>query len=138
MANRLQEQIAVSDYAVALPFQATNVPDANTTANSVEPTSPDYVAQYNGCMIGLSGRHNAALVSGTITWKPTINGTAVSGLAIVTDSSNQQAVANAAADVISFKRGDRIGLGMTKSGTVSPTTSDFAAHLTVLYEDVGL
>jgi hypothetical protein len=138
MANRLQEQIAVSDYLMPLPFQATDVPDGSVTAKAVQAASDEYVMNYNGCVMGASVRHNADLTGGTITWQVTINGVAQTALSLVTDDTHQQAYGNLAADVITFKAGDRVGLGATKSGTVAPTTTDVAALVNVLYEDVGL
>lgn len=138
MANRLQEQIAVSDYLAYLPFQATNVPDGSVTAKAVEPASNEYVMLHDGCILGASVRHNADLTGGTITWQVTINGVAKTALSLVTDDTHQQAYGTVAADVIPFKAGDLIGLGATKSGTVAPTTTDVAALVEILVEGVGL
>lgn len=136
MPSGPNEQISTSIQGRSLPFQATNVGDANTTANTVEPTSPSYVAAFDGCIIALTARHNAALSTGSQAWSPTINGTAKTALTATIDSSNQKAVAKVAADVIPFKAGDLLGVGSTKTGTVSPTTTDAAFLLEILYDGV--
>lgn len=137
MSNLLQEQIAVSDYAMPLPFQATNIGDADGTAKAVEPSSNEYVMPCDGYIIGGSVRQNAALSTGSLAWSPTVNGTAKTALTLTTDATHQQAYKNVGA-MIPFKAGDRIGLGWVKTGTVSATTTDAAALLFIVLRDVPL
>lgn len=121
---------------VALVFGATNVPDAAGNAFASEPTSLEYVMPWDGSVVAISVAHNAALVGGTITWQPTINGTGNTVMTAVTDSSNQRARNKTNVGKVPFKAGDRIGISWTKTGTVSPTTSDVAALLFVEYDEV--
>lgn len=138
MGNLLQENIAVTYYLTALPFQAANVPDDVGNATTLNADSDEYVATRAGSIVGLSVRHNADLTGGVITWRPTINGTGNTGLTAVTDDDVQQDYATADANVIPFAAGDRLGVDWTKTGTVAPTTTDVAITLEVLYHDVQL
>lgn len=138
MGNRMQFLGGSTTVVVPLPFVATNVPDANTTAKTVEPSSDDYVAPWAGSIVAISARHNADLSGGVITWTPTIAGTAKTALSIITDDTNQQAYARIPAGVIPFAAGDRLGAAMTKTGTVAPTTTDVALTLYVAYDGVDL
>lgn len=125
------EDISVRGYVVPLSFQITNAPDANTEGNTVEATSPTYVIPFAGSIVGISVRHNGALSTGTLTFRPTINGTENTTLTAVTSSSAQQAYSRARLGTVNFTAGQRIGAGFTKSGTVSPTTTDVVITLWV-------
>ncbi|MBZ0281024.1 MAG: hypothetical protein K8L97_09800 [Anaerolineae bacterium] len=134
MGNLQQDAIAAKHNLIALPFQAPNIPDANVTAVTIQIDNPDYLMPTGGSVVGLSARHNADLTGGVITWTPTINGVAASGLAAVTDDTNQQAYAKQAARVVNFKAGDRLGVLGSKTGTVAPTTTDAVLVLLVLLD----
>lgn len=138
MPNVIQEDIAVTRYLVPLVFQATDIPDAAGTASGIEPTTPEYAMPFRGSVVGISVRHNAALVGGTLTWRPTINGTANTGITTTTSSSAQGNQATKAANLVNFVKGARLGVDWTKSGTVNPTTTDATIVLWVLLEEVGL
>jgi hypothetical protein len=138
MGNVTQENVASKYLPVALPFQATDVPDAAGNMTTVQVGSNDYVAPYAGSIIAISVRHNADLTGGTITWRPTIGGTADTVMTVVTDDTNQQAYASVDARRIPFAAGARLGIDWTKTGTVAPTTTDVAGLLLVLFEDVEL
>lgn len=138
MANKLQENIAVTDYVVALPFYATNVPDSPGNMLAVEPASNEYVMPYAGSIVAMSIRHNADLSGGTITWRPTINGIANTVMTVLTDDTNQQARKSIDSRRVVFAAGARLGIDWTKSGTVAPTTTDVVGTLWVLVEGVGL
>ena len=133
-----QEQIAVTKYVVPLVFQATDVPDAAGSAGTVQADSSDYVMPFAGSIIGISVRHNAALTGGTLTWRPTLDGTADTTMTVDTDSSSQQAYANQKGRQVSFDAGARLGVDWTKSGTVAPTTTDATITLFVLLEDIRM
>jgi len=138
MGNLMQERGGVTHYVVPLVFQSSNVPDSAGNAGTVEPASNDYVMPFAGSIVGLSVRHNADLTGGTITWRPTIGGTADTTLTVVTDDTNQQAYASQAAEVVKFAAGARLGIDWTKTGTVAPTTTDVTAILFVVLDDVEL
>ena len=138
MSKAVQEQISVTDYLVPLVFQATNIPDAAGTANGVEPTTTEYVMPWAGSVVGISAGLNAALSGGTLTFRPTINGTANTGLTVALSGSAQRASANKPADTVNFSAGQRLGVDWTKSGTVNPTTTDGIIILWVLMTGVKL
>lgn len=133
----LQEHIGTTIQAESLPFAVTDLADANGSA-IVAGGGDAFVALYAGSIIGASVRHNADLTGGTITWKPTVNGTAKNGLTIVTDDTHQQAYDTCDVYTINFAAGDYIGLAYTKSGTVAPTTTDVAALVRIVYHHVDM
>lgn len=133
-----QEQIAITTYLVPLVFQAVDVPDAAGNAKTVESGSNDYVMPWAGSIVGMSVRHNADLTGGTITWRPTIGGTANATMTCTTDDTNQQDYAVTEGRAVPFTAGARIGVDWTKSGTVAPTTTDAAIVLFVLLEGISL
>lgn len=134
----MQENIAITLPMVVLAFQASNVPDAAGNAKAVEPASNDYVMPWRGSIVGMSVRSNADYSGGVLTFRPTINGTANTGLTAVMDDTNQQAYSRKDARIINFAAGDRLGVDWVKSGTVAPTTTDVVITLFVLLEDVQL
>ena len=132
-----QDAISTRNNCVWLPFQLVNVPDAN--GNMIAFTS-DNVEHgpfpFAGSIIGIGVRHNADLTGGVITWTPTINGVAATGLAIVTDDLAQQAIKNIQAELVNFAAGARLGIAFTKSGTVAPATTDAIGGLLVLFRNM--
>lgn len=127
----MQENVAITENVIFLPFGAANVPDADGTAKAAEVNSNDYVMNFAGSIIGLAVRHNADLTGGVITWNPTIDGTANTTLGVVTDDTNQQAYKNIQSQRIQFAAGARLGVAWTKTGTVAPTTTDVSIGLLV-------
>lgn len=134
----MQSRGGVNGQHEAWAFGVTNLANANGSAFATEPSSPAYVALHAGSIIGLSVRHNADLTGGTITWKPTVNGTAKTGLTVVTDDTHQQDYDSCQSSVINFAAGDYIGVAYTKSGTVAPETTDIAALLRIVYHNVDM
>lgn len=134
----MQENIAILSNVIFLPFQVVNLGDANGNAVTPNVDSAEYPPlPWGGSIIGLSARHNALLGgTSTITWTPTVDGTPVSGLSIVTSNSIQQAVKNIAAGKVNFGAGKRLGLAYTKTGTVTPTTTDVLAGMWVLLNNM--
>lgn len=137
MGNLLQEDIGITHNCFLLPFQATNIADADLTAKGIEPSSNEYVMPSDGYIFAGSVRHNAALSTGSLAWSPTVNGVSKTALTMNTDATHQQAYQNIGAK-IPFKAGDRIGLGATKTGTISATTTDAVASLFVVLTKVNL
>lgn len=138
MPRSVQERISVTDYLVPLVFQATNIPDAAGTANAVEPTTPSYVMPFAGSIVAISAGLNGALSTGTVTFRPTINGTANTSLTTAVANGTQRSRATKPADAVNFTAGQYLGVDWTKSGTVSPTTADATIVLWVLVNEVNL
>lgn len=132
----MKEQISITQPFVALPFGATNVPDAAGNAFASEPTSLEYVMPWAGSIVGISVAHNAVLSTGTITWQPTIDGTPNTVMQAVTDSSNQRKTNKVNEGKVPFTAGQRLGISWTKTGTVAPTTTDVALILWVQLDEV--
>lgn len=138
MPGVLQEQIAVTMPQLILPFQATNVGDADITMKAVEPTSNEYRMTRAGWIVGISVQHNADLTGGVQVWSPTVNGTAKTALSATTDDTHQGATAVCQAGDIPFAAGDLIGIKSVHTTTVAPTTTDVAAYLDIVYADARL
>lgn len=138
MGKAVQEQISITDYLVPLVFQATNIPDATGNANTIEPTTTEYVMPFAGCVVGISASGNALLSTGTLTFNPSVNGVANTGLGVTLTNAVQRASATKLADAINFSAGQRLGVPWTKTGTISPTTTDANIVLWVLVEGVKL
>ncbi len=133
----LQESIAIKNNVLSLPFQAANVPDAAGSMITLNADNTEYPPMtHAGSIIGLSVRHNADLSGGVITWTPTVNGTPVTGISVVTDDTHQQAYISIRSEAVRFAAGDRLGIAWTKTGTVAPTTTDVVAQLIVLSQDM--
>lgn len=138
MPNILQEDIAIVKPSHLLLFQATDLADADTTAATVEPTTTAYKMSRDGWIVGVSVYLNADITTGSKSWSPTVNGTAKTALAAVTDDTNQGATANINAGVIPFVRGDLIGLKGTNTPTFAPTTADAVGYLEIVFADARL
>lgn len=94
----------------------------------------NYVADGAGYLIGHTGSLSAARVAGTLTLKPTINGSelAQTGLNLLVDAGTPQypraTVAYAAHAAYAIAAGDRIGVNMASS-SLSPTASNISCVL---------
>ena len=131
-----QETIATKHNVVALPFAQVDVPDAAGVYDTLSGASGAYVMPWDGFVVGMSVRHNADLSGGVITHRVLVNGTANTAYTLTTDDTNQQAYRSLPEGAIPFKKGDRLGLDFTKTGTVAPTTTDVDALLLVLLKDM--
>jgi len=125
------------------PYFGTNIADASGTLSSqwmgtlTEANPTEWIAPYNGSVIGATGLLNGSLSTGSLALFPTVNGVAQTAVTGATLSSTAQSIAaTQPAQGVKFAAGDKLGLGYTKSGTVSPTTLDGTFLLVVLYEGV--
>lgn len=132
-----QDAISARNNLLWLPLQAVNVPDANGNMIAFSSDNAEHgPLPYAGSIIGIGVRHNADLTGGVITWTPTINGVAASGLAVVTEDTVQSIWKAIQADVVNFAAGSRLGIAWTKTGTVAPTTTDVIGGLLVLLKNM--
>jgi len=138
MGNRLQEQIAITDYLVPLHFGATNIGDAAGTAVAYPSDTAEYIMPWSGSVVGISAASNADYTGGVLTFNPTVNGTANTGLAAVLEDTVQRDTGVINSDIVNFTAGQRLGVKWTKSGTVAPTTTDVSLVLWVLVTGVSL
>jgi len=132
MASRLIEQIGVSDNIITLFFTATNIPDAAGTAVAIEAASTEYIMPWEGAVVGMGVVSNTDLTGGTLTFNPTINGTADTSLGATLSDTVQQLAARVEADKVPFTVNQRLGVKWTKTGTVAPLTCDVTIVLYVL------
>lgn len=134
MGNQLQEPIAITNNVIALVFQTTDIPDAAGTAKSLQATTDDYIMPFAGSVIGIGVVLNGALSTGTVTFNPAINGTGNTTLGTAVLNGTQRNYASIQSRRINFTAGQRVGVVWTKSGTVSPTTTDASIVLFVVLE----
>lgn len=137
MANILQENIAVTDYVIPLTFYAADIPNAAGTAIA-SLGGNEYVLPFAGSIVGISAAINADLTTGTVTFRPTINGTASTVVTTAVTNGTQYSSAKKDTNVVPFAAGARLGVDFTKSGTVNPTTADGVIVLYVHIAGVSL
>jgi hypothetical protein len=132
-----QTQLGSTFNMQQLPFFATDIPNANGTFRVTADVN-EYVALYDGSIIGGGVLLNDVLTGGTLTLRATINGTACPAFETTLEVGQQTATArqDARRAGFAFRAGDRLGLTWVKAGTVAPTTRDATAALIVLYENV--
>lgn len=131
----VQEQIATTSPFMAFVFQTTDIPDSTGTAKTLQATSNEYVMPWGGSIVAISAALNGALSTGTVTFRPTIDGTAKTGITTTMSSSAQTNYTRKPQDTVKFAAGAKLGVDWTKSGTVSPTTTDAAIVVYVMFED---
>ena len=128
-----QDAISARNNPLWLPLQALNVPDANGNMIAFSADNAEHgPLPFGGSIIGIGVRHNADLTGGVITWTPTINGVAATGLSVVTEDTVQQVWKSIQSNMVNFAAGARLGIAWTKTGTVAPITTDVIGGLLVL------
>lgn len=142
---RAQTHIGSSKQVAAIPFVGLNIANASGTLTTtflgtINANMNEYVAPYAGSVIGVSGRLNAALTTGTLQMFATVNGSASSlfsnGPIHVTAQGNSQTI-EAERSGYTFAAGDRLGMGYYASDTINPTTNDGSFLLIVLFEGIN-
>lgn len=134
----LQEKIGITSPICHFAFGATNIGDAAGTMFASEATSPDYIMPWAGSVVAVAVRSNADYTGGVLTFNPTIDGTANTSLGTTMDDTLQSNYAVKPQYTVRFAAGARLGAAWTKTGTVAPTTTDVAASLYVMFDDVNL
>ena len=131
------ERIVSQGQIFKFDFEAVNVPDAAGTANIVGGGSGTQIpVPLPGAILGMAVRGNALLSTGTLLFRPTVNGSALTTFSLTSlTSAIQQAYRMRGKDLFPIKAGDRLGVDFTKTGTISPTTIDFIISLYVLLGD---
>lgn len=117
-----------------LVFNQTNLIDANGDMESWEATNiltPP--APLAGFVVGIFIYTNADLSAGVITFAPSINGTPDLDLTAVLDDTHQEAFTLIPPGKVPFAAGDNLGINYTKTGTVTPATTDVVGKLLVVY-----
>lgn len=132
MARELIEQIATALNVVTFFYTATNIPDAAGTAIAIEASSNEYIMPWEGAVIGIGVVSNTDLTGGTLTFNPTLAGTADTSLGATLSDTVQYTTAKAESDAVPFAAGARLGVKWTKTGTVAPLTCDVTIVLYVL------
>lgn len=132
-----QDAISARNNLLWLPFQALNVPDANGNMIAFSSDNAEHgPLPCVGSVIGMGVRHNADLSGGVITWTPTINGVAATGLSFTTEDLIQSNWKMIQEGLVNFAAGARLGIAWTKTGTVAPTTTDVIGGLLVLLKNM--
>ena len=87
-----------------------------------------------GNIVGISISSNDARTAGTLTVKPTINGTESTTLSAAlnaTDTQYAYAIQEFTKD--NFLAGQRLGVKITTDGSWAPTTADIVVNMTILH-----
>lgn len=126
-----------------LPYQATNLVNANGTMTTGQTGVSSWVADAAGWVVGYSGGLNAALTAGTITAHATVNGSLLPGFSangasvLVPEHVYGYQRHEAGRALHRFSAGDRLGMEYRASNTIDPETADGSFLLVVLLEDVN-
>lgn len=128
-------QVAINQSAVALKLNVNTATNGSLNITGIP-------ARFKGSIVGIRIVLTANKTAGTMTFTPTINGTAITTPASLVNV----AVANATsktntqvdAQQIPFAAGDLIGVKMTTDGSYAPTTNDVYVLIDVEYEGVQL
>lgn len=131
------ERIVAQANIFKFDFQALNVGDAAGTADILGGAVGTQIPiPLGGSIVAMAVRGNALLSTGTLLFRPTVNGSAITtfGLTALT-SAIQQAYKVKSRELHRLAAGQRLGVDWTKTGTVSPTTIDFIISLYVLLGD---
>lgn len=132
------ERITATSHIERFDFETANIPDAAGTAVLVGGGAggSDYPMPKNGSIIGVGARLNGALIGGTVTFRPLLNTSAVTGAAgTALSSSAQQTFKELPVGKYPVAQGQYLGCDWTKSGTVNPTTLDAVISIWVLFDD---
>jgi hypothetical protein len=147
MGNVAQTKIAINKYVQPLTFTVTNITDANGTLNTMNGGVTGYTMPYDGSIFAVAVSGSGTLATGTLNFVPTVNGTlaasTVNGTLTAFDdteiiTTELKAYATANARVYKFRANDLVGLAWQKTGTISPTTTDWAGQVFILFEGVNL
>ena len=108
--------------------------NAGTSDATLEwPGNTDVVMPFEGEVVAVTVASTAARTGGTLTVKPSVNGTAQSQPAATLDATNTQyAYARASRGQVAFKAGDRVGAAVTTDASWAPTTADIIVVVWVL------
>lgn len=109
VGNWEQQNVPVSQASVALKLNADNA---------------EIVLPYAGSIMAISVAATEARSAGTLTVKPTINGTEKAISAVLNATNTQFKHTTQAKDTETFVAGDRLGVKITTDSTWAPTTSD--------------
>lgn len=131
------------NYLVGLPFEKTDIADADGTLNTNQATTVTHTMPSAGAIVGVSGNMNGTLNTGTLQFQATINGSLCPIFGQSTalfDHSTTYAygMQESSRPNMHFTAGQYLGLLLHKSGTVEPVTNDAAVTLWVLLENVEL
>jgi hypothetical protein len=124
---------------LALPFGTVSVGNADGTLYANLSSLTSYRMPQRGSVIGCSSNMTGTLLTGTLQFTPTKNGTPMTGtfsngtINIGTLGNDQRVAAQQG--IFSFDKGDNIGLMFNKTGSITPTTRDLNALLLVLLDN---
>ena len=125
----MQSDVAVSQTDVQLTI--AEVRDAAATADDQNAVD-EYVAPFDGEIIGIGVDFSTAVTAGSFTAGPTINGTEVAALTQTFAGAGQRANATVKRGTAPFLRGAQIGAEITTNGSFAPITADVLVTVYVL------
>jgi hypothetical protein len=133
-----QTAIGSTKVPIALVFGTLSVGDAAGTLYTNVSSVTSYRMPVRGSVIGYASNLSGTLTTGTLTFYPTKNGSAMTN-SFTNGTVNIGTFGNFETDQgqqggFSFQAGDTVGLGFNKVGTVAPTTRDANALLMVLLD----
>jgi hypothetical protein len=133
-----QTPIGSTKIPLALPFGTLQIGNAAGTLYTPITTLTEYRMPRHGWVIGLSTNLTGTLLTGTLSFYPTLNGSPMTN-SFSNGTVNIGTFGNYERDQaqqpgFQFSDSDTIGVGFSKTGTVTPTTRDLNALLLVLLD----
>lgn len=134
-----QTAIGSTKIPLALPFGTTQIGNVNGTFYTSVISLLEYRMPKRGSVIGMSVNLSGTLTTGTMTFYPTLNGAPMTN-SFANGTVNIGTLGNFERDQarqggFSFNESDTVGIGWTKTGTITPTTRDANALVLVLLDD---
>ena len=134
-----QTPIGSTKIPIALPFGTTAIGNVNGTFYTNPVSLTEYRMPQRGSVIGMSVNLSGTLATGTMTFYPTLNGAPFTN-SFAAGTVNIGTLGNYERDQarqpgFTFNASDTVGIGWTKTGTITPTTRDANAVLLVLLDE---
>lgn len=122
------------------PFSLANVADSQDGTAVPYDTNGDDTAPmpFDGRVVGIAGRLNAALTAGTITLKVTVDGTEDATYTCVISGTEQaEMTSDGINGMTEFTADQRLGIVYDSDANVEPNTADLVVDLYVVFDDAS-
>lgn len=132
-------RIGVSFPMANFKFSVANVlASQDGTAVPADANGDTVVMPFDGYIVAMTGRLNAALSAGTVTVKSTVGGTEDATNTLGFSSTAQSdTVDDGQNGLASFSAGDALGVVYDSDASVSAETTDLVVEVFVIFDDAG-
>ncbi len=119
------------------PFSLANLADSQDGTAIPYDTNGDDTAPMpaDGHIVAISARLNAALTAGTITIKPTVDGTEdTDGSTVISGTEQTETESDFVNGLVEFDEGERLGTVYDSDADVEPNTVDIVVDVYVVFD----